>query len=129
MANVTVTYATFTSLYGVNTSASDFDAEEIEAIIDHAINMLNLQGRDRFTVKNMSGSAGSKSVSLKGYQSGAVMHVAWLIYKGRDPETASIGSLSYVPSSVLTNPTALQTFYNYVESLAAFEETPSGKVG
>jgi hypothetical protein len=124
-----ITYSTFTTLYGIDTSASDFSAAEIESIMDHAIDMLNLQGRDRFTIKNMSGSAGSKTVTLKSHQSGAVLHVAWMIYKGRNPETASIGALSYVPSSVLVNPTAVKMFYDYVDSLVAFEETPSGKVG
>jgi hypothetical protein len=125
----TVSYSTFTTLYGVDTSASDFSATEIESIIDHSINILNLKGKDRYTIKNMSGVAGAKTVTLESHQSGAVMHVAWIIYKGRNPETASIGSLSYVPATVLTNPVAMQTIMDYVESLAAFEESPSGKVG
>jgi hypothetical protein len=126
---VSVTYSTFTTLYDVDTSASDFSAAEIESIIDHAINMLNLLGKDHYTIKNMSGTSGSKTVTLKSHQNGAVMHVAWLVYKGRNPETASIGSLSLAPSTVLTNPVAMQTVNDYVTSLIAFEETPSGKTG
>jgi hypothetical protein len=116
-------------MYGVDTSSSNFSAEEIEGIIDHAINMLNLQGRGFFTIKNMSGTAGSKTVTLKSHVSGAVLHVAWLIYKGRSPESVSLGALSYAPASVLVNQVAIQTFNDYVKSLIAFEETPSGKVG
>jgi hypothetical protein len=125
----TVSYTTFTTLYDVNTAASDFSATEIEAIIDHAINLLNLKGMDHYTISNMSGTAGSKSVSLQSHQSGAVMFVAWLIYKGRKPESSSIGSLSYSPSTVLTDPVAMQTVDDYVKSLISFESLPSGKTG
>lgn len=124
-----VSYTTFTTLYDVDTAASDFSASEIESILDHAINLLNLLGQNHYTISNMSGTSGAKTVSLQSHQSGAVMFVAWLIYKGRKPESASIGSLSYSPSTVLTDPVAKQTVNDYVMSLIKFESVPSGKTG
>jgi len=64
-----------------------------ENLIDQAIDMLNMHG---LSISNMSGSEGSKTVTLTSGQRGAVLELGAMIYRHRytNPQQASIGPLS-----------------------------------
>lgn len=77
----------------------------LEAMIDGAIDRLNRYGT---SISNMSGTAGSKTVSLTSAQRGAVLEVASAIYSiskssGSSSTSLSIGGLSTSESSAQGN--------------------------
>lgn len=72
---VDITYSTLHTLLHLSTEVT---AATTEAIIDQAINLLNLHSN--VTIANMSGVAGSKTVSVTSKQAGAIMEVAKAIY-------------------------------------------------
>jgi hypothetical protein len=83
---VTYTYSTLQSIINIDTD--DVTAANTENMIDQAIHLLNLAGahvaNDRSVsytdITNLSGTAGSKTVTLTSAQSGAVTEVAKAIY-------------------------------------------------
>jgi len=82
--------------------------ETLEAILDQAIDMLNLYGAD---LPNMTGTAGSKTVSLEGKERGAVFIVAravyYSFYKGVDVVAVAGQSLS--TADLLSNSNVLSS--------------------
>ena len=93
----TVTYSTFHTLLHISTELAPATTE---AILDDAINKLNLYSN--VTISNMSGVAGSKTVTLTSKQCGAVIEVAKAIYYRTylSQLTASLGGMSGAPGNV-----------------------------
>lgn len=88
---VTVTY---TSLHNfLNLSTGDITAAKTEDLIDTAIDLLNANGAE---LDNMSGSAGSKTVTLTSAARGAVLNLAAMLYRHRyvDPEQMTVGGIT-----------------------------------
>lgn len=110
--------------------ASDLDAilhlssgvqdQDLEAIIDLAIDALNLYGAD---LPNMSGSAGSKSVGLESKEKGAVFIVARAIYYGfyKGLESSSVGGLTVGTPDLMSNPAVLRTIEDAARKLTELE--------
>ena len=71
----TITYETLQDLLNITIAAAS-----AEAIIDHAINLLNAYGAD---LANMAGTAGTKSWSGESREAGAIMEVASSIYNNK----------------------------------------------
>jgi len=100
---VSVSYTDFHTPLDLTTTK--LTAAETEALLDFAIDLLNLYSNA--AMDNMSGTSGSKTVTLMGAQRGAVLFVARALYESgfKGVNTASIGSLSSTPVDVLANPT------------------------
>lgn len=87
-----ITYATLQALLNITTAAAT-----CEEIIDHAVNLLNAYGAD---LPNMTGTAGSKTLSVESREKGAVMEVACAVYNskyvtsGGSSRSYSVGSMS-----------------------------------
>ncbi len=82
-------------------------ATNAEYILNLAIDTLNLYGAD---LSNMTGTAGSQTLSVESKEKGAILNVARAIYysfyKGID--TAAIASLTASSPDVMANPTVMQ---------------------
>jgi len=78
----------------------------LEAIIDQAIDSLNIYGAE---LPNMSGTAGSKTVNLTSKQRGAVLMVARAIYYGFyvGLESTTLAGLTITTPDLLSNSTVL----------------------
>lgn len=102
---VTVTYASLHSL--LNLTTSNISAINTENLIDMAINMLNLYGD--LSISAMSGSSGSKTVTLTSAEWAAVFLVCRALYYSgyKGPDSASIAGLSYSPADLLSNPNVM----------------------
>jgi len=62
----------------LNLSVGDVSAIKTEALIDQAIDLLNLYANQ--SISNMAGTAGSKTVTLTSRQRAAVFEVAKAVY-------------------------------------------------
>jgi hypothetical protein len=80
----TITYQTLQDLLNITIAATS-----AEAIIDHAINLLNAYGAD---LSNMTGTAGAKSWSGESREAGAIMEVASSIYNNKFLTSGGSGS-------------------------------------
>ena len=95
----------------INVMAITDDAEDIEYVMDLAIDRLNIYGAD---LDNMTGDAGSKTVTLTSAQRGAVFTVSRFIYNlflkytssgGGSSSSVSLMGISKSQSTTLsTNP-------------------------
>lgn len=94
---VAVTYSTLHSL--LHLVVADISAADTENLIDQAIDKLNLYGLGAFTISNLTGAAGSKTVTVTSQERGAIMEVASSIYylQYKEPSGMSISSLSQSP--------------------------------
>lgn len=112
----TVTATTLETLL----DASDMTDATTEAIIDQAINLLNLYGAE---LSNMGGTAGSKTVSLESKAEGAVIEVAravyYSFYKGLDSTT--IGGMTVDSPDLLSNPVVQRTLKEAARRLTEIE--------
>ena len=97
MASVTAT--DFINVMNITDSATN-----MEPVLDLAIDTLNLYGAA--SISNMSGDAGSKTVSLTSKQRGAVFHLARMIYYDffKGINRANVGPVTVTASELLTNP-------------------------
>jgi len=69
----------YSDLHNVlNLSVGDISAIKTEALLDQAIDLLNLYANQ--TLSNMAGTAGSKTVTLTSKQRAAVFEVAKAVY-------------------------------------------------
>lgn len=84
-------------------TGDDITETQLEQIIDLAIDSLNLYNAN---LPNMTGSAGTKQVSLGSKQKGAVFLVARIIYYGffKDLDKAVLGGASIESIDLLSNP-------------------------
>jgi len=97
----------------------------MEYVIDLAIDTLNLYGAEAIT--NMTGLAGSKTVTLTSKQRGGVFHLARTIYHEffQTRETAGLGPMSVSSVELLANPTIMLA----VEKIAKRLKTVDFAVG
>jgi len=93
----------------------------IEYMFDWAIDTLNLYGAE--AIDNMTGDAGSKTVTLTSRQRGGVFHVLRIIYeecyKGRD--AVAIGGLSVTAVELLANPTVMAAVEKIAKKLSTVD--------
>ena len=95
MGNVTLTYASLTTL--VNDTALAAIPATAEAIIDQGINELNANG---LALANLSGTSGSKTLTVASQYGGAILAVSVEIYTqyyknaGASSSSFSIGGIS-----------------------------------
>jgi len=92
----------------MNLTTNDITAAETEALIDLAIDLLNLFSDA--AMSNMSGVAGSKTVTLTAAQRGAVTLVTRDLYYSffKDIETSTVGGVGVSPTDVLANPASVR---------------------
>jgi len=116
---VSVTASEFKSVK--NLSDDDITNINAEKLIDLAIDLLNLFGH--VDLPNMSGTAGSKTVSLESNEKGAVFLVARQIYYGfyKDIETVGVGGLSVTLNDVLGNATIIDSIKEAARQLSEFD--------
>ena len=114
-----------------NLTASDIDtllnlngspaATVVETWIDQAVNLLNLYGK--LDLSNMSGTAGSKTVSLESEERGAVQEICRIIYydyyKGLD--ATSMQGLTISAPALMSNPVVKQTVVEMARQLAELD--------
>lgn len=95
---VEITYAT---LQGLASGASGLEEETCEAIIDQAVNEINLYVRDDL-IPNMTGTAGDKSLNVESRVAGGVMRVAMAIYNNdyKEPENTAVQGLSVSKTNI-----------------------------
>lgn len=88
----------------INLMNLDESAETLEPLIDLAIDCLNIFGCD---INNMSGDAGSKTVTLTSKQKGGVMIISRIIYKSfyknEDGSSGSLGPAGWNTSDLMSN--------------------------
>lgn len=89
---------------------TDTDATTWEYVIDSAINAIN--SRANANLPNMSGTAGSKSLSVTSKQAGSIEFVVRVVYatylKNADAKGGNVGALSVQVSDLMSNPAVLQ---------------------
>jgi hypothetical protein len=97
----TITASTFQNLF----NDASISATHAEEIIDLAIDIINLYSDS--DVPNMTGTAGSKSVSVESKQKGAIFILAEEIYHGlyQNPTATSVMGQSISPANAMANPT------------------------
>lgn len=98
----------------VTVQASDLDAilhlsggvddQDLEAILDQAIDKINLYGHT--DISNMTGTAGSKTVNLESREKAAVFMAARAVYYGyyKGLESSSVGGLTVGSPDLESNP-------------------------
>lgn len=81
--------------------------EDAEYIIDQAINWLNRYGT---SLSNMSGTAGSKTVSLTSQEEGVVFETARLVYYAfyKGVENVVVQGQTVSTPDIMSNPTVLR---------------------
>jgi len=84
------------------------DDDVLEAIMDQAIDLLNLHGAE---LPNMTGTAGSKTVSLESKERGAMFLVARAVYYSfyKGLEQTQLAGLATSSPDLLSNPNVLST--------------------
>jgi len=113
---VSVTATDFINVMNITDSATN-----MEYVLDLAIDTLNLYGAT--TIANMSGTAGSKTVSLTSKQKGGVFLVARDIYYGvfKGIENITVAGLAVTISDVLGNPTIARTIETVARRLTTVD--------
>ena len=112
----TITYATLTDLLNLSVP-SDITAANAEKVIDQAIDSLNLYGD--LDIPNMTGTAGTKSVSITSGERGAILMVARAVYYGfyKGLDTTSVQSLNVASPDLMSNPQVLGAIKEAAEML------------
>ena len=114
---VTISASNFKNLF----NEADFEEEHAEEIIDLAIDILNLYSDA--DLPNMTGTAGSKTVSLESKEKGAVFVVARAIYWGfyKGPQATAIQGQSLSPADVMGNSAVIQSVREAARMLAELD--------
>ena len=108
MGNITLAYTSLTNL--VNDTS--ITATTAEALIDQGINELNANG---LTLNNLSGTAGSKTLTVDSKYAGAILAVAVEVYMqyyknaGASSSSLSLGNISQSSSSSSNGSGAIHT--------------------
>lgn len=121
---VSCTYATFHS--PLNLSITDISAINTENLIDTAIRELDLLLDEDNQIHTMTGTAGSKTVTLTDKQLGAVMRVFRPMYASlfKNAENKSSGISVVTDSSLgdlLSNPVVLAAIHEAADMLMKSE--------
>jgi hypothetical protein len=117
---VSVTASTLSDLIDDN----DLEATDAEKIIDHAIDLLNLYSEIDEDIPNMSGTAGSKTLTVQGYERGAIITVARVIYKSffKNEDGGSVGlglASNSSAADLMANPNVLAMVQAQAQLLAS----------
>jgi len=104
---------TASTLSNILPDDSDLTATIAEYIIDQSIDLLNLFSGTDEDLDNMSGTAGSMTVTVDGYERGAINMVARIIYysffKGQIGASSGLGPASETDTAdLLANPVVLK---------------------
>lgn len=93
---------------------------DMEILMDVAVDLLNLYGAE---ISNMTGAAGTKTVSVESKQKGALMIATRAIYYGfwKGIENVGISSLSVSVSDVLANPAVISSIKDAAARLKEIE--------
>jgi len=111
---VSVSYSDFNDVMNLADSPS---ATVQEKLIDVAIDTVNLVGN--LSISNMSGTAGSKTVTLTQKERAAVLGLTRYIYYGwyRNINPQSAGDVGVTPANLMENPEAMRTVRLYASML------------
>jgi len=103
--------------------SSAVDAENLEAILDLAIDTLNLYGA---AISNMTGDAGEKTVTVTSKEKAAVFIACRAIYYGfyKEISSATVGGLAVSNSNLMSNPVVLATIKQAAHRLEQHEGVP-----
>lgn len=114
---VSITATSLDDLLAHDTTITD---AQLESIIDMAIHCLNLYGAD---LPNLTGTSGSKTVSVESKQAGAILLVAQRIYYSfyKNLGTRTISPLSLTTPDLLANPAVLQSIKESARQLSEIE--------
>jgi len=121
----TITASTLQTLLNVNTLAE----ATCEAIIDQAVDLINLHSRA--DLPNMTGTAGSKTLSVESRAKGAIMLVAAAVYSnlyvssGSQSSTYTLGNMS-LSQSAASSTGAVDTAVDKAARLLAEPEVDYG---
>jgi hypothetical protein len=101
---------------GADITAGSLSHTQVEQIIDQAIDMLNTFNAN---VPNMTGTVGSKSVSLTSKQKGAVWTVARAVYYGfyKNLDVATISGMAITTHDLLADANILKLVRDQAEAL------------
>jgi len=109
----------------MNLSLQDISKADTEAILDLAIDTLNLVGN--LSIDNMSGTVGSKTATVTQKERAAILQVARIAYyawfHNINPQTA--GGVAVSPTNLMENSEAMRTVRLYASMLQtrSFERT------
>jgi hypothetical protein len=101
----TITYTTLTTLINDSTVT----AAQAEAIIDHAINKINIYMPTANVLTNLSGTSGSMTGTYTSAQAGGIIDVAVIVYNniyinsGAQSTSTGVGGLQYSSSGSSTS--------------------------
>lgn len=111
-----VTASDFINVMGITDSATN-----MEYVLDLAIDTLNLYGAE--SIDNMSGGAGTKTVTLTSRQRGGVFHLARVIYFEffKDRRSASGGGINVTAIELLANPTVMSAVEKIAKKLSTVD--------
>lgn len=115
---VSITAATFSDLV----DDDDLAAADSEKIIDQAIDLLNLYGETDEEIGNLSGTEGTKTATVQGYERGAILTVSRIIYlsffKNKDGSSAALGPASYSSSDIMANSAVMNMVQTQAQLIA-----------
>lgn len=101
---------------------TDATATEAEYMLDQAIDLLNLYGRLDPELSNLTGTAGTKSLSCQSRERGAIYMVARAIYasffkNAAGTVSAALGPQSSSSSDLMSNPAVQKAVMDAATSL------------
>lgn len=103
----------------------EMDDKHAEYVLDMAIDLLNIYD---VQLSNMSGTEGSKTMTLTSKERGGVFLVARAVYYSmyQNIETASGGGITVSATDLLSNPTVVETVEKVANRLQAdnYERIP-----
>jgi len=118
-------------MIGVLNLDSTFDDATMEGLIDQAIDMLNLYGIN-VDLPNMTGTAGSKTVSLTSPQQGAVVMITRVVYSQfyeRADGSMTFGGVTVSASDMMGNTVVIRTVKEAARLLYKHEHGMECSVG
>ena len=96
-----------------------------EIVMDQAIDHLNIYLDKDNTISNLSGTAGSKTLSVSSRERGAINLVARMVYMSflkQHGGSANMGSLGSSTIDLLSNPTSVAIIKEIVEAITMTED-------
>jgi hypothetical protein len=119
---VSVAYTDFHNVMNLSTTGNNaITAVNTENLLDYAIDLLNIYSNSG--ISNMSGAAGSKTVTLTSAQRGAVFMVGRALYYSsyRNQVTvATPAGVGLAPVAILENPTFERLLYKAASMLVDY---------
>ena len=105
----------------INVMNIDDSATNMEYVLDLAIDTLNLYGAE--AIDNMSGDAGSKTVTLTSRQRGGVFHLARVIYHEffKHKKSVNVGGVTLTVTDLLSNPTVMSAVEKIAKKLSTVD--------